>query len=233
MWKKHVEADTWWSTSHIFLYSHPLSKSSQQHQHLPPWRMMKKMMIAIHHRALLAATQTRLCQTLSCDNGLSIFYNAPLSRLLLPLLLHLVILYRALWIKTNHICSRNGNNVFNSGSRLSVAGKGNSSHQLHPFLSNSKLIRICHLLMPVIPLMPTHHEGLLFKSFLLEADLMQPLQLQLHLVLLLWVKRWSKKLQLWRNQCLIWEHSTNSTNREWAVGACGSPTFCPFCLIQL
>jgi hypothetical protein len=98
-----------------------------------------------------------------------ILQRSQLELLLLLHLFHLVVLSGALWIKNKHIWNRNGNNAFNSSSRLLAAvvlviGKGNNSSQLQAFLGNSKLIRIRLLLLQVIPLVPSHYKVPLFKS---------------------------------------------------------------------
>ena len=145
------------------------------------------MMTAIHRRALLPVALTTLSLTPS-RHWVATFYSAPQLELLpLILLLQLVTLSGALRIETKHVLNRNGNNAFNSTSRLSevvviLLGKGYNSSQQQAFLSSSKLIRIHLLLLPVIPLVPSRRKVLLFKSLLLEEDLMQRLQPQLHLV---------------------------------------------------
>ncbi len=97
-----------------------------------------------HHRAHLPLALMTLSLA-SSHHWVVTFYNAPQLELLpLLLLLHLIIVSGALQIETKHIWNRNGNNAFNSGSRLLAAvvlvtGKGNNSSQLQAFLSNSKL----------------------------------------------------------------------------------------------
>ena len=128
-----------WHLVRIFFFQPAINQSYHQP---PPWRTM--MAMGICHWALLPMALMTLSLTPSCLWVVT-FYNAPQLELLpLLLLLHLVMLSGALWIETKHILNRNGNNTFNSGSRLLAAvvlvtGKGNNSSQLQAFLSNSKL----------------------------------------------------------------------------------------------